>query len=578
MPTNAPPVDTTRPSTDNKEEIADDKSKQDKKKKQLLGIAEDGSLFEVPALPDALETFIYPSQWNFSTVATPILSAITVYISLTSESVIWAYVLSVFWRLAYNAFLGHLLRIQSHGEGFTKFIQRLEANESTKKFLHARIGPAVAKSTLSVRSWVAFRLIATTVLDLDVVAFLCVVYRELMEFTEQDNCDVVDLFCIPSYIVWPVGLILIATSLYGKLSAHHTLGHYAWFWGDFFFRVSGSLVFDGIFELFPHPMYTAGYAWMYGFALIARSYALCALVLASHLCQMGFLSFVETPHIEKIYGKDEPATKDRERTRNFFNIRNFDIFRAGDLSTLFLAGSFVACSFVGVKWDPTVQTCSFSGTHRSPCVAHSVESSNELQALYHQHFNTCTMQGRQDYWCNTTDGDWGFCNCGSIGSIFFVLCALLWRVGSTVFVAGVLHFQAKSKFWTKHFESRGSTAQEAFKNWIQVQNVATSMSWISFISLAVYMCEWEFPFFSTYGTSTYCCCSNGCHVVISVVMRLVPGIFVVLVATCFMGISLWTFQECYNVLGDFGWYYGDFFLPNPRISQSEGLSYVGIYR
>jgi phosphatidylethanolamine N-methyltransferase len=38
------------------------------------------------------------------------------------------------------------------------------------------------------------------------------------------------------------------------MSAHRTLGHYAWFWGDFFFRIKTSLTFDGIFELFPHPM------------------------------------------------------------------------------------------------------------------------------------------------------------------------------------------------------------------------------------------------------------------------------------------------------------------------------------
>ena len=52
-------------------------------------------------------------------------------------------------------------------------------------------------------------------------------------------------------------------------------------------------------------------------------------------------------------------------------------------------------------------------------------------------------------------------------------------------------------------------------------------------------------------------------------------------------VSIWTFQECYNVLGDFGWYYGDFFMPNPRLKvdasikkpvRAAGLSYVGIYR
>ena len=53
-----------------------------------------------------------------------------------------------------------------------------------------------------------------------------------------------------------------------------------------------------------------------------------------------------------------------------------------------------------------------------------------------------------------------------------------------------------------------------------------------------------------------------------------------LTSFCMVCVSKWTFQECYNVLGDFGWYYGDFFLPNPRLQGGgkSGLSYVGIYR
>jgi len=64
------------------------------------------------------------------------------------------------------------------------------------------------------------------------------------------------------------------------------------------------------------------------------------------------------------------------------------------------------------------------------------------------------------------------------------------------------------------------------------------------------------------------------------VMVILAGLTVILVSVCMMGVSMWTFQECYNVLGDFGWYYGDFFMENPRLKDESksGLSYVGIYR
>jgi len=487
---------------------ADKKPQQPVEDGVLLGLNEDGSTFVVPKLPDALETFIYPSQWNFSTLLTLLFSAATIFAGVSTESIYWAYTLSLFWRLMYNGFLGYILNVQSKSNGFTAAIERLERTPSTKAFLDKRLSKEIAASTLTVRSWAHFRLIATTVLDLDVVAFMCVVYRELADnFASDCDPDSLEHFCIPDFIAYPLGALLIVSSLYGKASAHRTLGHYAWFWGDFFFPVSGSLVFDGIFELFPHPMYTAGYAWMYGFALIVRSYALFALVIICHLLQMLFLSAVETPHIEKIYGKDEPATGKKERTSNFFAPKNFDFFRAGDLSSVLVALFFTGFCYLGVRWYPDIYTCGGTSQSYAPCVSPAAQASDESAPVSYFEMlglggeSTCVLRGRTDYWCNTTDGKWGFCNCGHLSSTFFVVNALFWRFVQTGLSGLVLHNQAKSGFWMKHFAAKGVSQAEAFHNWIQVQNLLSTISYASFLAAAWYFFQWdEFTFFSAYGT------------------------------------------------------------------------------
>jgi phosphatidylethanolamine N-methyltransferase len=55
-------------------------------------------------------------------------------------------------------------------------------------------------------------------------------------------------------------------------------------------------------------MYTVGYSFFYGAWIISQSNTILFVSLFGHFCQLAFLHFVETPHIEKTY----PEVNQRE--------------------------------------------------------------------------------------------------------------------------------------------------------------------------------------------------------------------------------------------------------------------------
>ncbi|KAI3341839.1 phospholipid methyltransferase-domain-containing protein [Ustulina deusta] len=100
-----------------------------------------------------------------------------------------------------------------------------------------------------------------------------------------------------------VGASLVALQAWTAVSIYESLGEFGWFFGDFFFERGVKLNYTSIYRFLNNPERIIGTAGLWGAALITWSKAIFALALISHLLTIGFLEFVEQPHMQKIYGE-----------------------------------------------------------------------------------------------------------------------------------------------------------------------------------------------------------------------------------------------------------------------------------
>ncbi|CAO3653496.1 unnamed protein product [Mucor hiemalis] len=482
------------------------------------GKTPDGKVFRVPLTREMVANLLNPKikkgVFDWLTLGT-----MAIEIGLFFVLPCWAkralfLFIFFFWRLAYNAGLGILLKYQSDSRGLVRLAKKYQlfdrdANPTAYHWLQHQLSIKMgddydfATAPIEYNTWMLYRQLVDLILMNDFTTYM------LFALSWFNTSPQSSIF-LGDTLRWCGGLFLIVFNIWVKIDAQRVVKDFAWYWGDFFFLIEQSLTFDGVFEMAPHPMYSIGYFGYYGVSLMSASYTVLFVSIAAHALQFAFLILVETPHIDKIYNppatiKRQPVppttagefaisgeSSSRDFYANYFRrdlivFKNFDLFRSTDL----VAAMIMIYAIITPLLVP-----------------------------------------------------------GKTGTFIAIAQAFFWRAVYSLGAGAILRSQSNNKFFTRHFIKWGGGVQEAFQNWKSIYNLTLCMTYVTFF-IACWK-TYTLPDNWAYGTT---------------LLRHILGL-------TFIALHIWTSVSIYEVIGDFGWFYGDFFTDDHK----GELLYTGIYR
>lgn len=422
------------------------------------------------------------------------------------------------WRAGYNLGIGYLLHIQSRHLRLVAWARKSkifvdpETGGNPHPFLYRMI-----KREMEIKIPEDY-----TFEDAPIEYNTWLVFRRIVDLILM--CDFVSycLFAIAcgrrpvdesvwlTTVRWITGLGLFGFNLWVKLDAHRVVKDYAWYWGDFFYLIDQELTFDGVFEMAPHPMYSVGYAGYYGISLMAASYKVLFISIIAHAAQFAFLVWVENPHIEKTYNSPPPRAR----------LVKSEV------------GSTRSNEGYEIEEPPDALTAQPFSVHKLMSI--DLHRASDISVILLQ-------LGMAALAISTPST--------SLYQTLFVIHAALWRLWYSIGIGFVLNRQSTKKRWTRHFLKYGDSTEEAWSQWKTMYHLSLNMCYTSFIAASWKM--YSLPMDWTYGF---------------ILLRHVIG-------TGLVSLQIWTSVSIYESLGEFGWFFGDFFF-----DHSPKLTYSGIYR